>query len=56
VPDNRVADRINILIKEFAPFLHFGRHEQLPIVSIGPNEAQVALQITGALISYISKS
>jgi len=53
VADGEKADCLNNLIIELTKFLHLGRHEQLPSVQIRRADAQLALHMTGSLLSYL---
>src|SRR6266568_3499848 len=48
------AKSINDVIKSFAPFLHLARHEQKPPISIKPEDAMLALRVTGSMLAYLS--
>ncbi len=48
------AKSINDVIKSFAPFLHLARHEQSPSISIKPEDAMLALQVTGSMLTYLA--
>jgi hypothetical protein len=50
------ATPINDVIKAFAPFLHLARHEQRPPVAIKPEDAMLALHITGSLLAYLANT
>jgi hypothetical protein len=47
--------RINELVKSLGDFLHLGRHENQPPVSIKRADSELALLFTGALLTYLGK-
>jgi len=49
------AKRINELAKSLSNFLHLGRHENPPNISIKRSDAELALHLTGALLSYLGQ-
>jgi HEPN domain-containing protein len=53
IDEEQKAECIDRIVKELGDFLHLARHEQLPPVSIKPEDAEVALRLTGALLVYL---
>ena len=49
------AERIDKLTKSLSDFLQLGRHENLPHISIKRSDAELALRLTGALLSYFGQ-
>ena len=47
------TDRLDKLAKSLGDFLHLGRHENLPRISIKRADAELALLLTGALLTYL---
>jgi len=54
ITDPAKAKSVNDVIKSFAPFLHLARHEQRPSISIKPEDAMLALHITGSMLAYLA--
>jgi len=54
ITDPAKAKSVNDVIKSFAPFLHLARHEQRPPISIKPEDAMLALHITGSMLAYLA--
>ena len=51
--EGRKAEKLNNTIKQFADFLHLGRHELLPPIAINRRDAEFAIQVSSALLSYL---
>lgn len=49
------ADRFNDLVKSLGAFLHLGRHETPPYISIKRADSELALLLTGALLTYLGQ-
>jgi hypothetical protein len=49
------ADRLNELAKSLGDFLHLGRHENLPDIRIKRTDSELALRLTGAILTYLGK-
>jgi hypothetical protein len=49
------TDRLDDLVKSLGRFLHLGRHENLPPISIKRPDAELALRLTGTLLSYLGQ-
>jgi len=49
------TERFDKLAKHLGDFLHLGRHENLPHISIKRADAELALLLTGALLTYLSQ-
>lgn len=47
------AESINKMVKELSDFLQIARHEKLPAIQIKPEDAELALHFTGALLAYL---
>lgn len=55
VGEGKKADRLNEMIKALGGFLHLGRHEQLPSTPIKRTDAQLALHLTGGILTYLGQ-
>lgn len=55
IGEARKAKLLNDVVKNLADFLHLARHEQLPPIQIKPEDAQLALHLTGALLAYLGR-
>ena len=55
IPDQSKADTLNETTEKFGKYLHLGRHEGLPKVTITPADARLSLYFTGALLSYLGR-
>ncbi len=49
------ADRLNELAKSLGNFLHLARHENLPDITIKRADSELALLLTGAMLSYLGQ-
>jgi hypothetical protein len=49
------ADRFDKLAKSLGEFLHLGRHENLPHISIKRADSELALRLTGAMLAYLGQ-
>ncbi len=49
------ADRFDKLAKSLGDFLHLGRHENLPPLSIKRADSELALHLTGAMLGYLGQ-
>ena len=49
------ADRLNELAKSLGDFLHLGRHENLPDITIKRADSELALLLTGAILTYLGQ-
>lgn len=49
------ADRFDKLAKSLGDFLHLGRHETHPHISIRRADAEIALLLTGSLLAYLGQ-
>jgi hypothetical protein len=54
--DGEKAERFNNIAKSLGEFLHLGRHETKPNVSIKPADAELAIFLTGGLLRYLGKN
>lgn len=55
IGEGKKADCLDQLVKDLTRFLHLGRHEQLPSISIKRPDAQLGLHLTGALLAYLGE-
>ena len=55
IDESEKADRIKRIAKSVDNFLHLGRHENLPDISIKRADSQLALLLTGALLKYLGE-
>jgi hypothetical protein len=55
IGEARKAKLLNDVAKNLADFLHLARHEQLPPIQIKPEDAQLALHLTGAFLAYLGR-
>ena len=49
------AEHFNNLAKSLGEFLHLGRHENLPYISIKRADSELALLLTAALLTYLGQ-
>ena len=55
IGEGEKADRLTEVAKSLGDFLHLGRHENLPNISIKRGDSQLALQLTGVLLTYLGQ-
>jgi len=55
IGDGEKADRFKKVAKSLGDFLHLGRHENLPNISIKRKDSELALLLTGALLTYLGQ-
>jgi hypothetical protein len=55
IGEGEKAHRLTKVAKSLDDFLHLGRHENLPNISIKRGDSQLALQLTGALLTYLGQ-
>lgn len=55
IGEGKKADSLDKMIKALNNFLHLGRHEQPPPISIKRADAQLALHLTGPLLTYLGE-
>lgn len=54
VSDVAKAQKVNEMVLSVSAFLQLARHEQLPVVTIGPEDAALALHASAALLRYLA--
>jgi hypothetical protein len=55
IGEGEKADRLTKVTKSLGEFLHLGRHENLPNISIKRADSQLVLQLTGVLLTYLGQ-
>uniref|UniRef100_A0A832M3E1 Uncharacterized protein n=1 Tax=Oscillatoriales cyanobacterium SpSt-402 TaxID=2282168 RepID=A0A832M3E1_9CYAN len=55
IGEARKAEPLNEVVKNLGDFLHLARHEQFPPIPIKPEDARLALHLTGALLAYLGR-
>lgn len=55
IGEDEKAKRFDRLAKSLGEFLHLGRHENLPHISIKRADSELALLLTGALLTYLGQ-
>jgi hypothetical protein len=55
IGEGEKANRFDRLARSLGEFLHLGRHENLPHISIKRADSELALLLTGALLTYLGQ-